>query len=273
VNDDRLVSVVVVGARGRMGKTLIRTVMQSDNLTLAGAVERSGGPGLGQDAGRLAEMPEAGIIVSDVLEPPRRAVVVDFSLPEATDINIKRCLEHRAPLVLGTTGLSADSRTALKEAATQIPIVAAANFSVGVTLLLGLASIAAAALGPSWESEIVEIHHRHKRDAPSGTALRVGKAVADTLGRKLEEIVKLDRHDTETPRTLEEIGISALRGGDSVGEHTLMMFGEGERLELTHRATNRAIFARGALRAARWVVDREPGLYDMADVLGLTELS
>ena len=272
MNADRLVSVVIVGARGRMGKTLIRTVMESDNLTLVGAVDKSGSNDFGIDAGRLVGMPDCGVTVGDELRPPRGSVVVDFSLPDATDVNIARCVEHGTPLVLGTTGISADTRGALQDAARQIPIVSAANFSAGVTLLTRLAALAARSLGPEWNAELFEIHHRHKRDAPSGTALRVAKAVASATGRKLDDVARFSRHDIDTPRTTEEIGIAALRGGDSVGEHTLMFFGEGERLELTHRATDRAIFARGALRAAHWVESRDPGLYDMADVLGLPAL-
>lgn len=267
--NDRMVSVVIVGARGRMGRTLIRTVMESDDMALVGAVDESGSPGLGEDAGRLLDLPESGVMLADELRPPRGSVVVDFSLPHATDVNIDRCVEHGVPLVLGTTGITAETRQRLRDAARKIPIVSAANFSVGVTVLTRLAAQTARALGVDWDAEIVEIHHRHKRDAPSGTALRVGKAVADATQREFEQVVTLSRHGSETPRSREGIGISALRGGDSVGEHTLMFFGHGERLELTHRATDRAIFARGALRAAKWVASRDPGLYDMTDVLGL----
>ncbi len=269
---DRLTAVVIVGARGRMGKTLVRNVMESETMTLVGAVDRTGGPGLDQDAGRLCGMPDCGVTVSDTMNPPRGAVVVDFSLPRATEHNIRRCLELRAPLVLGTTGLSAETRALLKEAAKELPIVSAANFSVGVTLVTRLSALAARALGADWEAELVELHHRHKRDAPSGTALRIGKAVANANGRQLDQVAVMARDKTETPRTNEEIGMLSMRGGNSVGEHTLMFFGEGERIELTHRAMDRAIFARGALRAARWLTDREPGLYDMVDVLALGDL-
>jgi 4-hydroxy-tetrahydrodipicolinate reductase len=172
-------------------------------------------------------------------------------------------------MVLGTTGIGPETRELIKRAGTEIPIVSAPNFSVGVTLLLQLAAKAARALGPEYETEIVELHHRHKRDAPSGTALRIGKSIADALERDFDQIAVRSRDKTETQRTREEIGLSALRGGDSVGEHTVMFLGAGERLELVHRATDRGIFARGALRAARWISDKAPGLYDMADVLGL----
>lgn len=266
---DRIVPVVIVGARGRMGKALIQAVMSSENLSLAGAVDRSGGPGKGQDAGKLAGMPEAGVVVTDELAPRRGTVVIDFSLPEATINNINRCVEMGAPLVLGTTGVGPEALQALKKAASHIPIVAAANFSVGITVLLRMAALAAKSLGPGWDAEIFELHHRHKRDAPSGTALRIGKAVAKATGRDLEEVGVFNRGGADRPREDQEIAMVALRGGDSPGEHTLMFLGEGERLELTHRAGDRAIFARGAIRAAHWLADRSAGLYDMGDVLGL----
>lgn len=266
---DRLTAVVIVGARGRMGQTLLRTVMESETMTLVGAVDREGGPGLGQDAGRLCGMPECGVMVSDVMEPPRGAVIVDFSLPNATERNIQRCLEIGAPLVLGTTGLSPEARALLKEAANELPIVSAANFSVGVTLLVRLSELAAKSLGAEWEAELFELHHRHKRDAPSGTAMRIAKSVAEAHGRKLDDVVVMSREKADRARTSDEIGVMSLRGGDSVGEHTLMFFGDGERIELTHRAMDRNIFALGALRAARWLAGRPPGLYDMVDVLDL----
>jgi 4-hydroxy-tetrahydrodipicolinate reductase len=269
---DRLIPVVVVGCRGRMGTTLIRSVMESDDLTLVGAVDRSDTRGFGQDAGKLSGMPETGVLVTDVLRPPRGSVVVDFSLPQATDKNIGRCVEAGVPLILGTTGIGPETRTLLRTAGKDIPIVSAPNFSVGITLLVRLASLAARSLGPKWDAELFELHHRHKRDAPSGTALRIGKAVASAKEVDLEKVAVYGRSNTEVPRGPEEIGLIGLRGGDSIGEHTLMFLGEGERLELVHRARDRAIFARGALRAARWVVDRPPGLYDMGDVLGLGDV-
>jgi 4-hydroxy-tetrahydrodipicolinate reductase len=271
-HSERVVPVVIVGARGRMGKALVRAVAESEDLMLAGAVDRPDTPGMGQDAGILCGLPEIGVDVVDELRPPRGSVVVDFSLPQATDGNVRRCVEAGVPLVLGTTGIGADTRELLRRAGAEIPIVSAPNFSVGVTLLIRLAALAARSLGDGWDAEIWELHHRHKRDAPSGTALRVGKAVADATARPFEEVARLGRESTEAGRSAAEIGIVALRGGDSVGEHTLLFLGDGERLELTHRATDRAIFAKGALRAAKWVIDRPAGLYDMADVLGLPGL-
>ncbi|MEZ4426807.1 MAG: 4-hydroxy-tetrahydrodipicolinate reductase [Nannocystaceae bacterium] len=271
---ERLTPIVIVGARGRMGTALIREVIASDTLVLDGAVDRSGGRGRGQDAGVLAGLHEIGVTVTDSLSPRRNTVVVDFSLPEATDNNIRRCRDAGVPLVLGTTGLGPESIALLREAAKLIPIISAANFSVGITLLTRLAEIAARALGDDWEAEIFELHHKHKRDAPSGTALRIGKAVARATGRTFSEVAVTSRGGPRSrPREPEEIGITAARGGDSAGEHTLMFLTEGERLEITHRANDRKIFARGALRAAEWIAMQGPGLYDMSDVLGLSALS
>jgi 4-hydroxy-tetrahydrodipicolinate reductase len=267
--NQRMLSIIIVGARGRMGTALIREVMDSEDLTLGACVDRSGGPGIGQDAGRLAGRPDLGITVTDELKPRRGGVVVDFSLPKATENNVNACVEHGIPLVIGTTGLSEDDDRLLVEAGTRIPIVYAANFSVGVTLLLQLAGVAAAALGPGWEAELFELHHRFKKDSPSGTALRIGQAVAEATGRKFSDVAVTDRSTLGRSRVPEDIGVFGMRGGDSVGEHTLMFLGEGERIELTHRAGDRAIFARGALRAARWAATQPPGLYDMFDVLGL----
>lgn len=271
--NDRLVPIVVVGARGRMGKTLLREIILSEQMVLEAAVDREGGPGLGQDAGRVAGLHDVGLTLVDELRPRRSSVVVDFSLPDATDANIRRCVDAGVPLVLGTTGLGKDTMALLREASREIAIVSAANFSVGVTLLTKLAGVVARALGESWDAELLEIHHTHKRDAPSGTALRIAKSVAKANGRDLEQVLRTDRASRGSrPHERGEIGVAAVRGGDSIGEHTLMFLAEGERLELTHRAFDRAIFARGALRAARWVSGRAPGLYTMADVIGLGDL-
>jgi 4-hydroxy-tetrahydrodipicolinate reductase len=268
-----MVSINVVGARGRMGKALIQAIMSSDDLTLGSAVDRSGGPGIGQDAGKIAGLPPLGVLITDELTPRRNSVVVDFSLPEATARNIRICHERGVALVLGTTGIGPETEELLQEAAKAIPVVFAANFSVGVTVLTQIAAIAARALGPRWDAELVELHHRHKRDAPSGTALRIGHAVARATDRDFAETVVTSRTGTNQPRETQEIGVIGLRGGDSVGEHTLMFLTEGERIELIHRAGERGIFARGALRAARWACSAEPGLYDMVDVLGMNDVT
>lgn len=270
--DNRIQSVVIVGARGRMGKALISEVLRSEDLALVSAVEHTGAPGIGDDIGHIHGLPTTEVTLVDRLDPPRGSVVIDFSLPQATPTVVEQCRQRGIPLVLGTTGVDNETLDKLERAAAEIPIVFAANYSVGVTLLLKLAGIAAKALGAGWDAEIVELHHRHKRDAPSGTALRVGKAIADARRHSLGEIARTVRDGEVGPRTDEEIGIMTLRGGDSVGEHTVMFLSASERLELVHRATDRAIFAKGAIRAARWVAQRQSGLYDMADVLGLGDL-
>lgn len=270
----RLTPVVIVGARGRMGKALIGEVVKSDTLVLDGAVDRSGGPGRGQDAGTLAGLHPIGVTVTDNLAPRRNTVVVDFSLPEATQTNIERCRDAGVALVLGTTGLDKEALDLLRSAAKTIPIVSAANFSAGITLLTRLAGLAARALGDDWNIELFELHHRHKRDAPSGTAKRIAKRIARAMDRNPDEVIVAGRGgSTNEPRGVKEIGLSSARGGDSAGEHTLMFLTDGERIELTHRAGDRTIFARGALRAAQWVASQPPGLYDMSDVLGLSALS
>ena len=266
--DEQVVPIIVVGARGRMGKALLQNVLMSDILTLLGAVDRSGSPGIGQDAGALIGMSNVGVKISDDLDPRRGSIVVDFSLPEATENNIQRCIERGVPLVLGTSGVGERALSLLKVASQSIPVVFAANFSVGVSLLTRLAAQAAKALGEDWDCEIFEMHHQHKRDAPSGTALRVGQAIASATDRDLNKVQVTGRSGSDHPRQPQEIGFAAARGGDSTGEHTVFFFGQEERLELTHRSFNRAIFARGALRAATWVAQQKPGLYDMSDVLG-----
>ena len=268
---ERLVPIVIVGARGRMGTTLIRNVLESEDLALVGAVDRTGAPGIGRDAGVLVGLPPVDVEVTDRISARPGTVVVDFSLPESTARTVERCCEANLPLVLGTTGLSDETRGRIDEAARTIPIVYAPNYSVGVTLLTRLAALAARALGDDWDAEIVELHHRFKRDAPSGTALRIARAVAEATGRD-EGCIVTDRTGRASPREHGEIGVAALRGGASVGEHTLMLLHPDERIELSHRAYDRSIFARGALRAARWIADKPPGLYDMADVLGLADL-
>ncbi len=269
---DPLVPIVIVGARGRMGTTLIRSVLESEDLALVGAVDRTGAPGIGQDAGVLVGLPPVDVEVTDHIKARGGTVVVDFSLPTSTERTVERCVALGLPLVLGTTGLSNRTREAIEAAAAKIPVVYAANYSMGVTLLTRLAALAARALGPGWDAEIVELHHRFKRDAPSGTALRIARAVADATGRG-EDCIVTDRTGRTTPRGDREIGVAALRGGASVGEHTVMLLHPDERIELSHRAYDRSIFARGALRAARWIVGRPPGLYDMSDVLGLSTLA
>ena len=265
----RMISIVVVGARGRMGTALIREVMDSEDLTLGACVDRSGGPGIGQDAGRLAGRPELGVLVTDELKPRRGSVVVDFSLPKATENNVGRCVEAGIPLVIGTTGLSEAQKQTIVDASGQIGIVFAPNMSVGVNLCFRLLQLAAEVMGDDADIEIIEAHHRHKVDAPSGTALRMGEVIADALGRDLGEVAVYGREGQTGARERKTIGFETIRAGDVVGEHTVWFATEGERVEIAHKASSRMTFAKGALRAAGWVAGKGTGLYDMQDVLGL----
>lgn len=238
--------VLVTGANGRMGRAVQRVVSESPDLALVGVVDQGDDPW--------------------AIEGPID-VIVDFTTPEATLGYARFAAEKGVPIVAGTTGLTAEQREELATLSTQVPMVFAPNMSVGVNVLLDVVARAVAALGPEWDAEIVEAHHRHKVDAPSGTALRLGEAVAAARGAALADVVRLERSGLVGARPTGEIGIQTVRGGDVVGEHTVSLFGAGERIELSHRATDRAIFARGALRAARWVVGKAPALYSMADVL------
>ena len=271
-----MVRTVITGVSGRMGATLARLVRDSGGAhALAGATERPGSPLVGRDAGEAAGLGPLGVPVSGdlaaLLARGGADVVVDFTSPEATAAHARLCAAARVPLVVGTTGLEGAHREALAAAARVVAVVAAPNMSVGVNVVLRAAAQLAQLLGEGYDVEVVEAHHRMKKDAPSGTALRLAEDVAAALGRTREDLV-LAREGQVGARTPREIGVQSLRGGDVVGEHTVFFFGDGERVELTHRATSRDQFASGALRAARWAAGRAPGLYDMADVLGLPPL-
>jgi 4-hydroxy-tetrahydrodipicolinate reductase len=268
----------VLGATGKMGGAIIRAITATPGATLAAAVERAGHPALGQDAGVIAAGASAGVPITAGTPANKTDVWIDFSVPAATLAAVKAAASMGVAMVIGTTGLSPGDRQELREAARQIPIVFTPNMSVGVNVLLKLVADAARVLGPGYDLEIVETHHRAKRDAPSGTALRLAEALAEATGRDLATTARYDRHGEIGARTNEEIGIQTLRGGDVVGDHTVHFLGIGERVEITHRATSRDTFAHGAVRAALWVAGggpngtgqrREPGMYDMRDVLGL----
>ena len=263
--------VAIIGAAGRMGRTLVRMVHAEDGMRVAAAVEREDDPHVGADAGTLAGVGEIGVNVEDSLDRALDVsdVCIDFTLPGPTVEHAEACRSRRRALVIGTTGLSADQRSKLEDAARDIAIMHAPNMSVGVNLCFKLLDIAARALGDSVDIEIIEAHHRNKIDAPSGTAVRMGEIIAGALGRDLADCAVYGREGHTGIRDRRTIGFETIRAGDIVGEHTVMFGGEGERIELTHRAASRANFAAGALRAARWVVQRPPGLYDMQDVLGL----
>lgn len=262
--------VAVAGAAGRMGRTLVEAILASPDLRLAAAFECAGHPALGRDAGEPIGAC-AGIPVRADLEAglPAADCLIDFTRPEGTLAHVEACRRARVAMVIGTTGFDAAGRRAIEDASRELAIVFAPNMSIGVNLMFRLAELAAGVLGDAYDIEIVEAHHRHKVDAPSGTALRIGEVVAGALGRDLASCAVYGREGTTGERDPKTIGFATVRGGDIVGEHTLMFAGTGERLEICHRAASRMTFALGALRAARYLCGRAPGLYDMRDVLGL----
>ncbi len=261
----------ITGAAGRMGRNLMLAVGEHTDASLGAALERQDNPFIGHDAGELAGSGRMGVALQDDVDSALQGLdaLIDFTAPEATARHADLCARAGVPLVVGTTGLDTAHLEALQEAAATIPLVYAANYSAGVTLALRLIADAARALGDDYDVEIIEAHHRHKVDAPSGTALRMGEVVAETLGRDLARDAVYGREGQTGVRDSRTIGFETIRGGDIVGEHTVMFAGLGERIEITHRASSRMTFARGALRAALWAVTQPPGLYDMEDVLGL----
>jgi len=265
---------VIVGAAGRMGKTLIRCLARgaAPDAVLAGAVDLWDAPERGQDAGRAAGVGDLGIVIGSDLAAvaPSADVVVDFSGPHGTAGNAPRCAQWGRPLVIGTTGLTDAQQAAITEAARVIPIVWSPNMSLGVNLLLDLVERAARTLkAKGYDIEVIERHHRLKKDAPSGTALALGRAAAAGYGWDADAVAAHGRSGQTGARPERQIGYHAIRGGDFVGDHSVLFAADGECLELTHRATNRDTFALGALRAAQWIAGRAPGLYTMRDVLGL----
>jgi 4-hydroxy-tetrahydrodipicolinate reductase len=262
---------LVVGAGGRMGQALVRAILDEPRLRLVGALDRTDAPGLGEDAAARAGRPACGVAVTADPLPlfANTDVVFDFTAPAATVAYSELSAQARVVHVIGTTGLGSEHDERLRAAARHARIVRSGNMSVGVNLLAGLVRRAAAVLGPDFDIEIVEMHHRHKVDAPSGTALLLGRAAAEGRAVDLETHSVRSRDGHTGPRPEGSIGFATLRGGSVVGEHTVMFAGEGEMIALTHRAEDRSIFARGAVRAALWAFDKKPGLYDMSDVLGL----
>ena len=266
-----MTTVGVTGAAGRMGKTLIEAAYLNDELTLGAATEHPESSLLGSDAGELAGVGRLEVAVSPSVESviDDFQVLIDFTRPEVTLENLELCKAHGKGIVIGTTGFSTEQRQQIVEAAQTIPVVFAPNMSVGVNLCLNLLDVAARALGDGYDVEVVEAHHRHKVDAPSGTALRMGEVVADALGRNLEECAVYGREGHTGERSPQEIGFETIRAGDIVGDHTVMFAGIGERIEITHKASSRMTFASGAMRAALWLSSHDKGLFDMQDVLGL----
>ncbi len=253
-----------------MGRHVLELVLSSSDLHLVGTLESSRHPELGTDAGSLVGRPTGVRLTDDVKTAlGNAAVVVDFSAPEATADVLRAAAATNTACVVGTTGLTTEAKLALDEAVKIVPVVAAPNMSAGVQVLGYLLREAIRLLGPGFDVEIIEAHHSQKVDAPSGTAMRFAEIAAQSLGVALDEAVRHGRQGAPGARASSEIGLHAVRGGDIVGDHTILLAGQGERIELVHRASSRMVFASGALRAARWVVGKPPGRYSMADVLGL----
>lgn len=265
--------ICIVGAGGRMGQMLVRQIASHDQCSLGGATERAGSNVVGRDAGEVSGVGKLGVAITDNAQAAIAAcaAVIDFTAPAASLRHAELAARSGAVMVLGTTGMDAEQDAAIAQAARHIPIIKSGNMSLGVNLLTALVKRVAAALDPSYDIEIVEMHHRHKVDAPSGTALMLGEAAA--AGREVDLADKAARgRDGHTgARRAGDIGFAALRGGDVVGDHTVIFAGPGERLELTHKAASREIFANGAIRAALWGRGKPPGLYSMHDVLGLLD--
>lgn len=265
------VRIGVIGCAGRVGRMLLADIASAPGCALAGGVARPRSAAVGSDLGELAGLGRLGVAVGDDVEQLLRKsdVAIDFTTAAATAAHAALAARLGTPLVIGTTGLGGEEERAVREAATRAAIVWAANTSLGINLLLGLVGEVAARLGPDWDIEIMEMHHRGKVDAPSGTALALGRAAAAARGVAFEEAAVRGRDGITGARPAGAIGFAALRGGDNIGEHHVLFAGLGEQLELTHRATNRGIYSKGAIRAAQWLVGRPPGLYGMKEVLGL----
>ncbi|UVT15571.1 MAG: 4-hydroxy-tetrahydrodipicolinate reductase [Nitrospira sp.] len=266
-----MIKVIVAGAAGRMGCRLVSLIKDSTALMLAGALEGKGHPALGQDAGETAGAGRADVPITDDLSAlmGRGEVVIDFSAPEATLEHMRTIVRHRRAMVIGTTGFSTTQLEELKSLAQQIPCVFSPNMSVGINLIYKVIAEMARTLGEDYDIEVIEAHHRLKKDAPSGTALKIAEVLAHSVNRDLNQVGVYARKGLVGERARGEIGVQTIRAGDIVGDHTVLFGGMGERIEVTHRASSRDTFARGALRAARWVVRQPPGIYDMMDVLSL----
>lgn len=266
-----MIKVIVAGAAGRMGCRLVSLIRDSTALTLAGALEGKDHPMLGEDAGETAGSGRAGLLITDDLSilMERGEVVIDFSSPAATLEHMRTVAHHRQAMVIGTTGFSAVQLEELRSLAQEIPCVFSPNMSIGINLICKLIGEMAKTLGDDYDIEIIEAHHRLKKDAPSGTALKIADVLARSVSRDLNQVGVYARKGLIGERAKGEIGIQTIRAGDIIGDHTILFGGMGERIEITHRAGSRDTFARGALRAAKWVVRQPAGLYDMTDVLNL----
>lgn len=268
-----MINAIVVGAAGRMGRKVLNAIQNAEGITCIGAVEAADHPSLGQDAGVVAGLGEFKVRIGTDLNSviKKGDVVIDFTAAEASLKNMEIAAELHKPMVVGSTGFSSTQMEKVKKLTKEFPCVLAPNMSVGVNLMFRIVEAMARTLGDDYDCEIIEAHHRMKKDAPSGTALRLGEVAARGFGRKWEEVGVYGRKGLIGERSRKEIGMQVIRAGDIVGDHTVLFGGMGERIEITHRAHTRDTFAQGAVRAARWVVNQKPGLYDMGDVLGLND--
>ena len=266
-----MLNIAVTGAAGRMGRALIAACDLNEHSRLSAAIERPGNTLVGSDAGDLAGLGPLNVKVTDRLEDVIDTfdALIDFTRPEATLQNLETCVKHGKRIVIGTTGFDDEGKRAINEAAATTGVVFAPNMSVGVNLCLKLLDTAARILGDGVDVEVIEAHHRHKVDAPSGTAIRMGEVIAHALGRDLADCAVYGREGITGARDRKTIGFETIRAGDIVGDHTVLFAGEGERVEITHKASSRMTFANGAVRAAVWLQQQPAGLYDMQDVLGL----
>jgi 4-hydroxy-tetrahydrodipicolinate reductase len=265
-----MIKVAVSGAAGRMGQRIIVAAKEA-GCTISGALERPGHELVGQDIGLIAGCGKLDVAVSDDLNAVVAGcdVLIDFTTPKVSLKNLEVCALKKKTIVIGSTGFTPEERTFAAELAKDIPVVLAPNMSVGVNVCFKLLKDVAKTLGDDFDVEIVELHHNKKKDSPSGTAVRMGEVVAEALGRDYNQVANYHREGICGERTKEEIGMQTVRGGDIIGEHTVYFIGQGERIEISHRAMTRDMFSRGSVRAAKWVVGQKPGLYDMQDVLGL----
>lgn len=272
-SNNKSINVGVIGAGGRMGRMLIEAVQNNPQTTLKAAIERQGSSLVGADAGEVAAIGHLNVQIVDDLAAVINDidVLIDFSLPDATEKNMQVCAEHNVAMVIGTTGFNEQQEQVLAKASEKITIVYAGNYSTGVNLSLKLLGMAAKAFGNDADVEIIEAHHKHKIDAPSGTAYMMAEAVAEARGQNLKDVAIYGREGQTGERESGTIGIHAVRGGEIVGDHTVMFIADGEVVEITHRARARMTFAAGAVRAATWVVEQEVGQYNMQDVLGLND--
>lgn len=262
--------IAIAGASGRMGRMLIEAVQTADDAVLAGALDRAGTPGIGTDAAAFLGATSGVLITADLATGLKNAdFLIDFTRPEGTLTHLEYCAAHGVKVIIGTTGFDEAGKAAIAAAAKKTAVMFAPNMSIGVNVMMKLLEMAAKSFSEGYDIEIIEAHHRHKVDAPSGTALQMGEVVANAIGRNLNDVAVYAREGVTGPRDPSSIGFATIRGGDIIGDHTVLFAGMGERIEISHKSSSRVHYAQGSLRAARFLADKATGLYDMQDVLGL----